>query len=126
MACLSASHSRVGPERRQHRSTIAASAKCLAFAWMSPAMSATLSSTPRICCQRVAAAGIKPEESPVEPAGSGSCSSTSAALPVSPSVNAAVRPQAPPPMITTGNFVSNATPSAGLTRIVITLHQPYA
>ena len=64
-------------------------------------MLATESVTPALRCQRESPAGMKPEESAVEPLGDASRSSTTHATPASRKRSAAMSPPAPPPMTIT-------------------------
>ena len=75
-----------------------------ALAWMSWAKRSALSScTPAARCTRVPAAGMKPEDSAVEPCGVASRSSSTQSMPASRSAIAAVSPQAPEPTMATGS-----------------------
>ena len=80
---------------------------------MSAAKSSTLSATPAARCTRVPAAGMKPDDSAVDPAGTASRSITTHSTPDRASRMAAVRPQAPPPMMSTGSDSSGAGCASG-------------
>ena len=100
--CRSASHSRVGPARSATRAVTVGLERPLFFAMMSAVSSAGLSSIPLSRWKRVPAAGMKPEESAVEPRGTRSRSSISTSAPASRAASEAVRPHAPAPITSTG------------------------
>ena len=79
---------------------------------MSAAKSSTLSATPAARCTRVPAAGMKPDDSAVDPAGTASRSITTHSTPDRASRMAAVT-QAPPPMMSTGSDSSGAGCASG-------------
>src|SRR5690606_23443430 len=81
-------------------------------------MIAGVSSTPRAFCRLVPAAGIMPEDIAVDPLGDGSRSSTSTSAPASCAAKAATRPQAPPPITSTGTERGNSMPAAGRTLLI--------
>ena len=60
-----------------------------------------LSCSPRLAWKRVAAAGMSPADSAVEPRGTGSRSSSTASAPASVAASAAQSPAAPAPTIST-------------------------
>ena len=65
---------------------------------------AGLSWMPAACCMAVPAAGMKPDDSAVEPEGWASRSSNTQSTPASRRVRAATRPQAPAPTMATGMY----------------------